>query len=446
MKILYTTLLFALFLILSPPEIAAQLSATGFVRNYNAVLTRPDHEIITGRNRLRLDLKKGFSKGEIQISNDIRNLYSAAADSIEYRLREAYVDLYFKNSDLRLGKQIISWGRAEGAFITDILTPVDVSEFLTQDFADLRMGVTAMKYTRYFGSDYLQLVVNPVFNPNEIPSFDSRWFPRLPFASSIPVEISKQNPSADLKNIQAAARFSFRSNLNYDLDLGLMYWHNPTPSYFKELTFALPAGAELNLSERYAQSLIGIYSGSVRLSDRLLLTSESAYYHNHHVDYLPQNLRSLNLQNPGFAELLQIAQVFGQNEDGFLKERPWLISMIGLQYNVWDITFNGQFINEHIFNYDPTILQDQDYAYTTLSLRRSFARDTFRALLFSRYNINGQDFWVNPELTYTGIDSFEAALGAQLFGGRSPGNFYGHLSFDTYAANSFAYLKISAYF
>ncbi|MGK7368986.1 MAG: DUF1302 family protein, partial [Candidatus Halalkalibacterium sp. M3_1C_030] len=192
-----------LVLLLSPPA-EAQVNITGFIRNYNAVKHTPENEILIGRNRLRLDFGKPFSKGEISVSGDIQNLYSEAADSLVYTLREAYVDLYFKNSDLRLGKQMLVWGRAEGTFITDILTPVDLSEFLTQDFTDIRRGVTALNYTRYFGSDFLQLVVNPVFNPNQIPNPESRWFPRQIVPTTITTQYFERTDDATLKNVQLA--------------------------------------------------------------------------------------------------------------------------------------------------------------------------------------------------------------------------------------------------
>lgn len=429
------------------PTAHAQVDLTGFIRNYNAVKHSPGHEILIGRNRLRVDMGRPFSAGEISVSGDLQNLYSEAADSAEFTLREAYVDLYFENSDLRLGKQMLVWGRAEGTFITDILTPVDVSEFLTQDFADIRQGVTAISYTRYFGRDFLQLVMNPVFSPNEIPEPGSRWFPRQVIPTTINTSYNEHENNPRLENVQLAARYGFRSNLKYDLDINLLYWHYPNPSYYKDLTisFDQPTGA-LELSEEFTQSFIAAYSGTLQLFDKLLLTSESAYYNRRSFDYLSQELRALNIQDPTLPEQVQIAQIFAQNDDGFLKERPYLISMIGLQYELFDFTLSTQFINEHIFRYDSEILQEQNYYYSTLLLQRSFLRDKWNFRAFGRYNYRGEDFWINPELTYTGIDSFEAAIGSQVFGGDDPDPFYGHLSFGTFAANSFSYLKISAYF
>jgi len=444
MKFFYSLLGITFLFLSSPNQLHAQIKTTGFIRNFNALRTLPEHELITGRNRLRLNLNHSFAKGEISISNDIQNLYTHTADSINYQLREAYVDLYFTNSDLRIGKQIITWGRAEGTFITDILTPVNLTEFLTQDFADLRLGLTALKYTYYWGSDYLQLIVNPAFSPNQLPAFKNRWFPRLPFSTSIPVNIQESPPTNKLKNIQLAARYAFRSNLKYDLDIGILYWRHPTPKYAK--TLQSQPNAQLNLTEDYTQSVIAMYSGSWQLSDNLIFTSESAYYNSYLVDYFPDNLRALDLQNPSPSERQQIALIFSQNEDGFLKERPWLITMAGLKYNLGKVTLNGQLINEHIFNYDNTILQEQDFLYTTLSIQREFFRETLQLLAFSRYNFEGNDFWLNPELTYTGIDAVEFSAGTHLFGGEQPSDNYGHPTFDTYAPSSFMYLKMSAYF
>ena len=435
----------AIISITTPSLVSAQVDISGFIRNYNAVELQSDNEIIIGRNRLRLDLSKSFSKGEIFISNDIEQLYSASEDSLSYDLREVYVELFFANSDLRIGKQIISWGRTDGASILDILSPNDLSEFLTQDFSDLRTGVTAISYHRYFGSDYLQLVINPIFDPNEIPKFGSRWFPRPIVSTSLPTEVIKAKPKASLENVQLAGRFAYRSNLKIDLDLSVMYWHHPNPSYFKSLETGNNS-ATLLLREHFEQSLIAGYSGSVKLGNRLFLESESAFHSNREFDYLSEELRDIDLENPSQAEQIQIAQEFNRNSDGFLRERPWLISMIGLRYELFDTSVSTQIINEHIFDYDSSILQEKNFYYSSLQLQRSFARDTWEASLFGRYNYNGKDFWINPEVTYTGIDAFEASIGTQLFGGEEPDNNYGHLSFNNFADNTFGYLKVSAYF
>ncbi|MDZ7693236.1 MAG: hypothetical protein U5K69_19305 [Balneolaceae bacterium] len=103
-------------------------------------------------------------------------------------------------------------------------------------------------------------------------------------------------------------------------------------------------------------------------------------------------------------------------------------------------------INEYVLNHDEQILQKEHFTYATLLLQRSFLRDKMEFRGFGRYNFNGEDFWINSELTYTGIDNIEAKVGTHLFGGPEPGPYYGHLSFHNYRSNSFFYLQFTAYF
>ena len=161
---------------------------------------------------------------------------------------------------------------------------------------------------------------------------------------------------------------------------------------------------------------------------------------------VPQTLRNLDLQNPGPVDLLQAAQILLTNTDGLITQRPWLISMLGLQYQFSGWFFSGQFLNEHIFNYSEPILQAQNYYYATLLTRKSFFRDKLSFSNFVRYNFDGQDFWINPELEYDLAGSVNLSLGSQLFGGAEPEAYYGHLSFQFYEQNSFVYTKIEAYF
>lgn len=424
----------------------AQTDLTGFVRNYNAVQTLPDHDILVGRNRFRINLSHPLSSGKIVISNEIQNYYNKSIDSLSYELREAYAELYFNNSDFRVGRQIISWARTDGAFVTDWISPVDLSEFLTQDFSDLRSGVNALTYYRYFGSNYLQLVVNPVFHPNDTPMPGTRWFPRTFFNGTIPIQFEHFQQEPTLSNAQLGGRLALRSSLAYDLDLGVLYWHYPNPSYAKDFVMTTDDERALQLTESFTQSMVFLYSGTVQLNDQILFKSEASFYTSRSFDYLTEELRDINYADPSQAEQVRLAQAFENNDDGFLKERPWLTAMAGLEYAFGGWTIGTQFINEYIFNHDQQILQEQNYSYATLLLRRSFFRDKLEFRGFGRYNFSGEDFWINPELTYTGIDNIETSLGTQLFGGPEPGKFYGHLSFNNYSQNSFAYLQVTAFF
>lgn len=66
-------------------------------------------------------------------------------------LREAYATVALGNLDLRAGRQILAWGRADGINPTGNLAAEDLT-LLTPDDADRRLGVTAAVARYYMGS------------------------------------------------------------------------------------------------------------------------------------------------------------------------------------------------------------------------------------------------------------------------------------------------------
>lgn len=92
-------------------------------------------------------------------------------------LDEAYVNLYAGPVDLRVGRQIYAWGRADGFNPTDF-SAWDYSDFLDTD--DERLGLVSARATYYAGAWSVEAVLAPSFVPSVLPESDSRWWPELP--------------------------------------------------------------------------------------------------------------------------------------------------------------------------------------------------------------------------------------------------------------------------
>lgn len=444
--------LFFLILIYSinfTPKLIFSQDVTGFLRNYNAVLTSPPNEYLVGRNRLGVDISFNTNYGTVFISNEILNTYSESANNYAYDFSEGYIDLFFRNSDLRIGKQVISQGRTNGTFITDILSPVDVSEFLTLSVEDLKGGIPAVRYTRYYGNNFLEFIATPVFQSNTLAKPGSRWFPFTELEKSTNVTYSDSLTENSFSSFQGMIKWGIRSSLKWDLDLTAMWWTEGNPSYKKDLVFTgplLPAEPAIELTKTYLKSPIIGYSGNYIVNDNLIFKSESAFHFKKYFDYLPELATSADLNSLTPAQAQQLILIFNQNEDGFLFEKPWLISMIGVKTSLSSLDIESQFFYECIFNYDELILQEENFFYSTLSLRRSFLRNNLLLSGFGRYNYVGSDFWINPEAQYDIKDGLKTALGFHFFGGKKSENFYGHFNFKNYAASSFGYIKLTAYF
>jgi len=97
-------------------------------------------------------------------------------------LREAYVTWRPAHFDLRVGKQIISWGRADKLNPTDNLSPKDLT-LVTPDDDDQRLGTLAAQATLFVANYSLAAIWLPQFRPSVVP---------LPVPSGIPI---KQMPA-----------------------------------------------------------------------------------------------------------------------------------------------------------------------------------------------------------------------------------------------------------
>lgn len=83
-------------------------------------------------------------------------------------LREAYLDLRFGRLDLRVGKQIIVWGRADRLNPTDTLTPRNFTLLAVED-DDQRLGTPAVMLSYFRGRFSLTGIWLPHFAPHVIP-------------------------------------------------------------------------------------------------------------------------------------------------------------------------------------------------------------------------------------------------------------------------------------
>ena len=141
-------MLFRSTLFFSSVAIAQKADISGFVRTYEGVnVESGDFSII--QQTLNLNFERRGEKVAFK-ANPMLYLYNS--DSLQFNLRAVYMEMYFNNFDLRIGKQQVVWGKADGVFITDIVSPLNLSEFLLPDFDEIRTGVIAAKLNYYIGN------------------------------------------------------------------------------------------------------------------------------------------------------------------------------------------------------------------------------------------------------------------------------------------------------
>jgi hypothetical protein len=96
------------------------------------------------------------------------------------RTREAYLQFDTDGTSIRLGQQLLVWGRADQLNPTDNLTPRDFT-LLTTDNADERFGTLALAINHRVGNYTWSTALLPRFRPNVVP-----WPASIPIGASKP--------------------------------------------------------------------------------------------------------------------------------------------------------------------------------------------------------------------------------------------------------------------
>lgn len=157
----YIFILLLLSVIAQAQEEDVKLKFNGFIDTYHAVRIESPNDFMSSRSRLRTELSASKGKSYLFVSlNAIHN--SILEDQTKVELREAFLQYTDKNWDFKIGQQIVIWGIADGMRITDIISPMDYTEFLARDYDDIRIPVNAFRL-KYIKPNYnFELIFIPV--------------------------------------------------------------------------------------------------------------------------------------------------------------------------------------------------------------------------------------------------------------------------------------------
>ena len=182
-------------------EDSLRVGVKGFVDTYHALRTEEPYDWMSSRTRLRGEMTIG--KGDAGAFVSANMVYNAILkDLTGLQLREAYAYLSRGHWDLRAGRQIIVWGVADGLRVTDIISPMDYTEFLAQDYDDIRIPVGAARL-RYSRDKWcLEAIAVPVPSFFELPTDAANPWSVGP----IPIEAE---PRQKLSNMEYGGRLSF---------------------------------------------------------------------------------------------------------------------------------------------------------------------------------------------------------------------------------------------
>jgi hypothetical protein len=380
---------------------------TGFARNYTGILTGGDNGYSIIQNTFNISFEKRDQRVGFRVNP---YLYQYFDRDLEPGLREAWLDLRFNKFDVRLGKQQIIYGKAEGVFITDVVSPKDLSEFLLPDFDEIRMGVTAAKVNYYIGNSTLEAVWVPVFTPTRMPEAGSIWSPVMPFPVDPIFDYSTSSIDPNLGNSELFLRFSsISSRIDFEVVGGSFWSDDPAMHVTRHIDPVTMQLTSLTVRPEYHRLSMGGASFSLPAGP-LVIRGEGGYYSG----------RRFQTGDPAVP--------------GAVLEKDYLHYMVGIDYTLAGVRLSAQFIQEYILNYEEGLLNDEFENTMTFLARKDFLRERLWVDLFVYTGLNKHDALIRPKVSYALADGFEIQAGANIFTGTEG-------RFGQYNDNSMVYAK-----
>jgi hypothetical protein len=236
--------------------------------------------------RLRVDTEDQLEPG--RPDQDERSSFNRRwllGDSADAELRELYLDGRLGSVFLRIGKQQIVWGQADGLRVLDVVNPFSFREFVWPDPQDRRIALWAVKTEAPIGSAMLQLLWLPDPTFDEIPLGDAAFAVTTPLLvpqGSGPISIEPaRRPSGLRDSSDGGARLAMFVG-GWDVTLNYLYHTYDDPVPFVALRDAVPALAPAYERSRLLGATLSNAFGSTTVrgevghsTDRWFITADA---------------------------------------------------------------------------------------------------------------------------------------------------------------------------
>ena len=380
---------------------------------------------------------RGFGFPEVQQSSDLQRREKDKNYPWGLEFREAYVDLYgfgLKNLDIRLGRQIISWGVSDKINPTSNLCPDDLEDIF--NFGEL-LGINALKADYYWDMVTLTGVFVPVFTPATLPLGDyaAAFTPEMSLPPGLNPRMFSDRIILPDNKIGATSQFAVRlsSNLlNYDVSLSYFAGRDDMPLADQVTITPVDTLGNADFATEMIypkiRALGGDFTGSI---GDVGFWGEGAVF-------LPERVElNVDLLTPDGLQTLETSLA--------LDDEPYGKYVLGMDYTFkskWYL--NVQFIHGFLHERGSAGLND----YFAFRFEKKFWNDEFKFVPFggvltvsdwadagNNYGLAGM-----PEITYYPSDNVEVTLGAFLMDGR------GNNMFSRIKDQDQAYLKAKVSF
>ncbi|WP_156820460.1 DUF1302 domain-containing protein [Thioalkalivibrio thiocyanodenitrificans] len=378
----------------------------GFVEGAAGMRTR-HQPLISGDaslGELRLQLEAIYRGDRVTWRFKADGIADRVEDSLDGELREANVSLPLGGQfDLRLGRQVLTWGTGDLLFLNDLF-PKDWPSFLIgRDDDYLKVPSDALRLVWFSEHASLDAVWTPVFEPDRfVDGTRVAYFDKVRGEMvAAPPRLHAYEPPRTFSNGELALRVHGLVGATEWALYGYRGFFGQPTAF--DPGRGRPTFARLNA---YGSSLRGPLGGG-------LYNLELAWYDS--VD----DRRGDNPDIPN-SELRLLA--------GYEREMATNLTLGGQYYLEW--------IQNHdrlrpAWPFDPALRPDEYRHLVTLRLTYRMLRDNLVLSLMNFYSPSDEDYFLRPTIEYRHSDRLRVSGGAHFFGGTGRQTFYGQFRDDS---------------
>jgi hypothetical protein len=357
---------------------------------------------------LRARIETEWATDALRITGKADALYDDISAEFDIDARELNLQLSpGESTDLKIGRQVLTWGTGDLLFLNDLFPKSWVSFFSGRDDDYLKSPSDAARLIWYGDRVGLDVVWSPQFEPDEYLTGERFSF-FSSFAGSI---IAPQPPLSGIK--------PGRSLTNGELALRLFKTVGSTEyaAYAYRGFFKRPLGLSSAFEPNFPA--LSVFGGSLRRPLGTGLVNAEFALHDSRDDSRGNNPL---IPNDQFRLLV-----------GYEFEARARLT-IGVQYYL-ERTLNYRNLIRN--SLAPAFEPKQSRQVLTNRLTWRSARDELTLSLFTFFSPSDDDYYLRPSVGYRKSDQWSFTAGANLFAGDLPYTFFGQLE-----DNSNAYFRV----
>ena len=421
-------------LILASTVFAQEINFTGSFTSQAGLGLPHTHEnkgdFLLGQNIFEGTIKSYIDEATIVVNAQLihdalgaqsANGYSALVSddgTFALKLKEAYIDWKGEMLALRVGRQIVSWGKADDIQITDVISPKDEASFIASDYNESRLGIDAVRLSLLTEKMQVDAFIIPFFTPSILPLAKGNPLKDIIFSNVDGIRIYAPKDYRDIERPNkhiSNSEFAFRASAYTSFaDVSLYYFYGwddiPFFRYIPNMVIYNSTASddrdiyddifEIDISGKYKRMMMVGFDAAIPAGE-FVIRLEEAYFPKRHFQTT--------------AEYQMQSQFSGKNVKTSLQKHQ-LISLAGLDWapsGGWTLT--AQYIADIVFDHKKNIERKGFEHQATLSVEKTLLNETLTLMASGALDLRDFSSAMELEADYKLTDAITLSIISDIY-------------------------------